>query len=68
VGELRKTRQERLQEVFRPYSEYLARHGKSQFTRTSYISDLQSFVNWFETANGEEFSPGAVTPVDVQDT
>ena len=47
------------------FSETLRAEARSENTIQSYLSDLKHFAEWFEGTNGEEFKPGAITPIDV---
>jgi len=48
------------------FAESLTREGKSPLTVRSYLSDLAHFATWFAQANGEVFTPGAITLLDVR--
>jgi integrase/recombinase XerC len=52
-------------EGYDEYREYLQTAGKSSHTTRAYLQDLQAFVAWFRTSNGEECSPRAVDPRDI---
>jgi len=51
---------------FQAFAESLTREGKSPLTARSYLSDLAHFATWFAQANGEAFTPGGITLLDVR--
>jgi len=46
--------------------EALTWEGKSPLTSRSYLSDLAHFATWFAQANGEVFTSGGITLLDVR--
>ena len=52
--------------LFQPFADALTREGKSPLTIRSYVSDLTHFATWFAQTNGEEFTPGGITLLDVR--
>ncbi len=55
------------QELVTDYQEYLERTGKSANTVKAYVSDVATFVSWFEQTKGDEFMPGIVDPREITD-
>ena len=52
--------------LFQAFADALTREGKSPLTIRSYVSDLAHFATWFAQTNGEEFTPGGITLLDVR--
>ena len=53
--------------TFEEYRNHLVETGASPATVRGYLCDVRSFARWFSQALGEDFSPSAVTPVDVRE-
>jgi integrase/recombinase XerC len=49
------------------FIEYLELEERSDNTISSYLSDLDSFVKWFEKTQGTSFHPRLVTALDLRD-
>lgn len=53
------------------FSDWLSKNGRkgkgcSEKSIASYLSDLRQFLRWFESSTGEQFSPRAITSVDLR--
>ena len=51
----------------RAFIEYLESEERSENTISSYSSDLDAFVKWFEKSQGTSFGPRLVTAIDLRD-
>jgi integrase/recombinase XerC len=48
------------------FEDWLEAQGASGSTIKAYAQDLRHFAGWFETTNGENFSPELITGVDLR--
>jgi len=49
------------------FKEHLESEERSDNTIISYLSDLESFIKWFEKTQGSSFHPRLVTALDLRD-
>ena len=49
------------------FKEYLESEKRSDNTISSYLSNLKSFIKWFEKSQGLLFHPRLVTALDLRD-
>jgi len=53
-------------DVLQRFRGHLTATGKSPKTLRPYVRDLSLFARWFETTNGKELSPEAITLIDIR--
>jgi site-specific recombinase XerD len=49
------------------FCRFLVRAERSPLTVRVYRSDLEAMAGWFESKNGDSFSPAKITPADLRD-
>jgi site-specific recombinase XerD len=52
--------------VVEDFAHDLARAERSPLTIKNYRGDLMAFATWFRDTNGEELTPGHITPTDLR--
>ena len=56
-----------MEKLARQFTEHLRKQDRADKTIQGYISDLQSFTEWFRQRNGEKLTDGNLTSTDVRE-